>query len=180
MRAFSSGERGPLSSSSAWVSQWLAAELWLEVGQALWWWCLGWVAPRHVESSQTRDWTHVPCSGRQILNQWTSREVQFIIDYYLLFNHINNTQIHSLCKKLNIADNAKKSFWSPWLHYPFCLPRGNHYCQFDVSFSALSYRNIHTLIENKLFFVFGQLVFWAVPRVALHIHDYFLRHPMRM
>ena len=28
-----------------------------------------------VESSQTRNWTHVPCMGRQILNQWTAREV---------------------------------------------------------------------------------------------------------
>ena len=26
------------------------------------------VAPWHVESSQTRDWTHVPYIGRQILN----------------------------------------------------------------------------------------------------------------
>ena len=28
--------------------------------------CMGSVAPRHVESSQTRDWTCVPCLGRQI------------------------------------------------------------------------------------------------------------------
>ena len=30
----------------------------------------------HVESSQTRYQTHVPCIGRQILNHWTTREVQ--------------------------------------------------------------------------------------------------------
>ena len=35
---------------------------------------MGLVAPWHVESSQTRDRTHVPCIGRQILNHWTSRE----------------------------------------------------------------------------------------------------------
>ena len=29
----------------------------------------------HVESSQARDRTHVPCIGRQILNPWTTREV---------------------------------------------------------------------------------------------------------
>ena len=34
------------------------------------------VAPRHVESSCTRDRTHVPCIGRRILNQWTNREIQ--------------------------------------------------------------------------------------------------------
>ena len=33
-------------------------------------------APWHVESSQTRYQTHVPCTGRQILNHWTPREVQ--------------------------------------------------------------------------------------------------------
>ena len=33
------------------------------------------VAPQHVESSQTRDWTRVPCLWRQILNHCTTREV---------------------------------------------------------------------------------------------------------
>ena len=32
-------------------------------------------ALRHVESSQTRDRTHVPCISRQILDHWTTREV---------------------------------------------------------------------------------------------------------
>ena len=32
-----------------------------------------------MESSRTRDWTHVPCFGRRILNHWATREVQFII-----------------------------------------------------------------------------------------------------
>ena len=27
-----------------------------------------------MESAQTRDWTHVPCTGRWILNHWTTRE----------------------------------------------------------------------------------------------------------
>ena len=30
---------------------------------------------RHVGSSQARDWTHVPCTSRQILNHWTTGEV---------------------------------------------------------------------------------------------------------
>ena len=30
-------------------------------------------APRHVGSSQSWDWTHAPCIGRQILNHWTTR-----------------------------------------------------------------------------------------------------------
>ena len=38
-------------------------------------WFLGLTALQHVESSQTRDGTHVPCIGRQILSHWTTREV---------------------------------------------------------------------------------------------------------
>ena len=33
------------------------------------------VAPRHMGSSWTRDWTLVPCIGRQTPNHWTTREV---------------------------------------------------------------------------------------------------------
>ena len=39
-------------------------------------WLRGLVAPQHVGSSQTRDQTCVPCTGRQILNHWTTREVK--------------------------------------------------------------------------------------------------------
>ena len=32
------------------------------------------VATQHEGSSRTRNWTHVPCIGRQILNHWITRE----------------------------------------------------------------------------------------------------------
>ena len=35
---------------------------------------LGSVAPRHVGSSRTRDWTRVSCIGRQILYHWATTE----------------------------------------------------------------------------------------------------------
>ena len=35
------------------------------------------VARRHVESSWTRDQTHVPCTGRWILRHWTTSGVRF-------------------------------------------------------------------------------------------------------
>ena len=41
-------------------------------------WCMGLVAPWHVESSWTRDWPSLSCTGRQILNYWTTREVWLI------------------------------------------------------------------------------------------------------
>ena len=33
------------------------------------------VALNHVSPSHIRDWTHIPCIGRKILSQWTTREV---------------------------------------------------------------------------------------------------------
>ena len=36
-------------------------------------WCTGLAAPWSERSSQTRDWTCVPCIGRWILNHWTNR-----------------------------------------------------------------------------------------------------------
>ena len=39
---------------------------------------VGLVVPWHVESSWTRDQTHVPCIGRQTPNPWTTREVPTI------------------------------------------------------------------------------------------------------
>ena len=40
---------------------------------------MGLVAPWRVGSSQTRDRTHVPCIGRQILNHWTTGEAPGIM-----------------------------------------------------------------------------------------------------
>ena len=42
---------------------------------AQWWLLVDLLAPQHVGSSQTRDQTRVLCTGRQILNHWTTREV---------------------------------------------------------------------------------------------------------
>ena len=43
------------------------------------------VAQRHVGSSQTRDQIHVPCTGRQILNPWDTKEVPSLSIYYGYF-----------------------------------------------------------------------------------------------
>ena len=50
----------------------------------------GLVALRHMESSRTRDQTHIPCIGRQILNHWTPWEVLlclFRVVAFLFFSH---------------------------------------------------------------------------------------------
>ena len=49
-----------------------------------WLWHTGLVALGHVESSQTWNWTHVPCIGRWILIYCTTREVLHIV-FNILF-----------------------------------------------------------------------------------------------
>ena len=41
---------------------------------------MGLTTPRNVESSSwSRDQTHVPCTGRRILNHWATGEVQEVL-----------------------------------------------------------------------------------------------------
>ena len=40
---------------------------------------MGLTAPRHVGSSRTKDWTHVPFISRWILNHWTTKEVLVLL-----------------------------------------------------------------------------------------------------
>ena len=46
---------------------------------------MGLAALQLVESSWTRDWNCVPCTGQQILNHWSTREVQLVV----LFDPLN-------------------------------------------------------------------------------------------
>ena len=61
-------------------------------------WCMGLVAPWHAESSQTRDRTCVPCTGRWILIQ-RSPHLCFInrggsyIDVKLVFYDVHSKEI---------------------------------------------------------------------------------------
>ena len=64
------------SSCGAWASHWGWLQRMGSRAQNQWLWHTGLGAPQHVGSSQTRDWTHVPCIGRWILNHWTTREAQ--------------------------------------------------------------------------------------------------------
>ena len=90
---------------------------------------VGLVALWHVGSSWTRDWIHVPCTGRQTLNHWTSREVKsmafltFVVQslscVWLLWPHgLQHTRL--LCPSLfpRICWNSCRL--SQWCH-PNCL-----------------------------------------------------------
>ena len=49
-------------------------------------WCTGLVAPQYVESSQTRDWTCIPCVGWWVFIHWATREVQSVLLQLFLFS----------------------------------------------------------------------------------------------
>ena len=74
MWGFSScSEWGLLSNCCVWLLI-VVTSLAVECGlQQLW--CMGLVASWHVKCSWTRDRTCIPCIGRWILKQWTTREV---------------------------------------------------------------------------------------------------------
>ena len=52
---------------------------------AQWLWCTSLVTLQHVGSSQTRDWTCVPCVASWILSHWTAREAPQPISYSCYF-----------------------------------------------------------------------------------------------
>ena len=56
----------------------------------------GLVALRHVESSQTKDQTSVPCIDKWILNHWTTKKVQDpYISNLLMLKDLLNTVLTS-------------------------------------------------------------------------------------
>ena len=69
---------------------------------------MGSVAPWHVGSSQTRDWTRVCCIGRQILNHCTTREVPIfcywiqIICVLMIMKFISFLLMQSLLSPLHL------------------------------------------------------------------------------
>ena len=63
------GEQGCAGFSLQWSVLWFTrAQCLLHTGL---------VAPQHVGSSQTRDWTLVSCIGRRVLYHWATREAPF-------------------------------------------------------------------------------------------------------
>ena len=96
VQAFSScSKQGLLLSCGVWVFHCggfscfgaLAAGMWT---QSLW--HMGLFAQQHVESSLTRDQTHVLCIDRQILNHWSTGEIPTLA--VLLGKHLFNLHIN--------------------------------------------------------------------------------------
>ena len=124
---FSSCGKQMLLSSCVYVGfslQWLLL-LWSMVSRAhrlqhLWYISL--LAPRYVESSWTRNWTHVPCIGRQIPINCSTRESHLFlflkqlywdkqfIELKLRFQNcrFNQLLIENIQEKENIPESSKK------------------------------------------------------------------------
>ena len=92
-------------------------------------WSTGWVAPRHVGSSRTREGTCVPCIGRQILNRRTTREILHKWklpsrrDFWFLFSVLRRTFVNvkpalgheGICLGLSAPLNcSQQSCPNPW------------------------------------------------------------------
>ena len=73
------------------------------------------VPPRHVESSQTRDRTHAPCVGMQILNHWTTREVLGYsfskVILHLCYHFLVSRNLIGVFIKLCIFSNTETGLW---------------------------------------------------------------------
>ena len=78
-------------------------------------WCAGLVATQNVGSSWTKDQTHVPCIGKWILNQWTTRDVQFA--YFYLLDSSNS---YAKFPTLALASMMVKPDFVRVLLYIFC------------------------------------------------------------
>ena len=83
-------ERAGFGSCGTWTQQ-----LWLSGSRAQTQqlWRAGLVAPWHVGSSQTRPRTRVPCTGRQILNHCTTREVHHFLNTIYFKQRVKKNQV---------------------------------------------------------------------------------------
>ena len=73
------------------------------------------VAPQHAGSSWTRDRTSVLCTGRQILNHWTTRKVLlFVLSRYCRLGCCD----HPMGVKWTPHQKKKKKvgYWDQWFH----------------------------------------------------------------
>ena len=138
------------SCCSAWTScrsGFSCCQAWaLEQTQQLW--CMGWMAPWHVVSSWTRDWTCVPCIGRRIFNQWTTREA-LKVHFSQMLSTAQRKHHYTCCsftffiatiwfmKFLQYCISRLPTIWNlSWSSYTSLL---NQICSFSSSIKYCSY-----------------------------------------
>ena len=75
----------------------------------------GFTAPQNLKSPQTRDWTRVPCTGRQIPNHWTTRQLPFCTIYRNVKQCSHHERAWWFLKKLKI----KFLYGPPCIHLEY-------------------------------------------------------------
>ena len=78
---------------------------------------MGIVTARHAGSSRTRDRTGVPCTAKQILNHWATREALFILSFIWLHWVLVGTSQVALVVKETICQcgRHKRHGFDPWV-----------------------------------------------------------------
>ena len=71
---------------------------------------VGLVAPQRVESSQTRDPTRVPCTGRWILNHLTTRGEDVISRHSFSASRLSNTEDFHAVNLRNLMPVSAQQF----------------------------------------------------------------------
>ena len=66
-------------------------------------------------SSPTKDWTHVPCIAKWILNHWTTSEVPGL---YYFDNPINHWVYLHICGEGNDTHSSTLAWKIPWMKEP--------------------------------------------------------------
>ena len=118
-------------------------------------------------SFPTREWIHVPCTGRWILNQWTAREIftVFTLGFIICFVHsMDLDKCIMTCTGTHLRyppENfhcPKNPLCSTYSTLPLLSVSGNHwlyYCLYSFAFFRMSYGWNHAY---SLFWFFFHLV----------------------
>ena len=72
---------------------------------------MGFSCLQHLESSWTRDQTHVPCIGRQILIHRTTREVLFQLLFMFEISHNKNKDGENYKVRIRHKNTKKLKFF---------------------------------------------------------------------
>ena len=126
-------------------------------------WCMGLVAPWHAESSQSRDRTHILCTGRWILIHSITRAVQALSDWWQEIE--KNTAQPCLCTTVTLdrLDGPEEEVLGQRTRYRVPLGKSFHlpkpsFCIHKSEFSFLPWHvtGLYVLLERWHIFIISR------------------------
>ena len=139
------------------------------------------VAPQHVESSLSRDRTHVPCIGRWTLNHWATRKVQKWREVYAFICCLAHWK-RPCCWERWRQEEKGMTGWDGWMASSIqwtwdgegqgslkcCSPRG---CKESDATERLNWMLLSilwaSLIHGLMSYYFWQILIWYLQRILL-------------